>query len=222
MIPLRDNINSRTIPFVNVLIIFANIAVFIHELKMPDSASLESFVRTWGFVPKTFLLSPFEGTVNLLASLFIHGGWMHILGNMLYLWIFGDNVEDRIGHFRYLLFYILVGSTASLSQMALHPESSLPLVGASGAIAGVMGAYFLSFPGAKILTLVPIFIFVRFVELPAFLFLAVWFFIQALQSWGSLVAPGGASMGGVAWAAHAGGFLSGAILIFIFRRQRGR
>lgn len=220
MIPIKDNIRGRYFPFVNIALILLNAAVFYMELRQPDKASLEKFVYGGALIPSTFLSNPLAEWPRLFTSMFFHAGWMHFLGNMLYLWIFGDNVEDRLGHRRYLFFYFLTGAAASGAQTVLSPASTIPLIGASGAIAGVLGAYFVLYPRAKILALVPIWIFVRFLEIPAVLFLGFWFLLQALQSWGSLLqSAGSVPAGGVAWGAHAGGFLAGLLLVFPFKRR---
>lgn len=221
MIPLKDNIKGRTFPFVNILLILVNAGVFYLELRQSSPQALKSFLTEWALIPHLLVNHPRTEWFKIPTSMFLHAGWMHLLGNMLYLWIFGDNVEDRMGHRRYLLFYLVVGSCAALSQVYLNPRSSLPLVGASGAIAGVMGAYFILFPKAKIMALVPIWIFIRFIEIPAILFLGFWFLLQALQSWGSILSAsaGGADAGGVAWWAHAGGFLAGFLFVFPFKKR---
>jgi membrane associated rhomboid family serine protease len=153
--------------------------------------------------------------LTLLSSMFVHGGWMHLLGNMLFLYIFGDNVEDRLGHGSYLVFYLLCGAGASLVQVYAQQNSVAPLIGASGAISGVLGAYFLLYPRARVLTLIPLFVFFPVVELSAFFFLGFWFLLQFIQ--GALAAAGGdAAAGGVAWWAHAGGFVAGAVLLPVF------
>jgi membrane associated rhomboid family serine protease len=152
--------------------------------------------------------------------MFWHGGWLHLIGNMLYLWIFGDNVEDRLGHFRYLIFYLVAGIAAALTQVALDPSSRLPTIGASGAIAGVLGAYLISFPRSRVLTLIPIIIFPWFVEIPAVIYLAFWFIMQLLEGVGQLGAP--AQVGGVAVWAHIGGFISGAVLVKLMEPARRR
>jgi membrane associated rhomboid family serine protease len=157
----------------------------------------------------------------VFIAMFLHGGWSHVIGNLLYLWIFGDNVEDRMGHLGYLFFYLLVGVSATLAQAFMNPLSPVPMLGASGAIAGVLGAYFVLFPKSRILALVPIWVFIRVVEIPAIFFLGFWFVFQAIQGWGSIVnqplqGPGG----GIAWGAHAGGFLAGMALVFPFTRRR--
>lgn len=216
MIPLRDNIRSRSFPIVNGLLILANAVGFFKEITQPDAPAFLAFLRTWALIPSRLLLFPNEAWVTVFSSMFLHGGWLHLIGNMLYLWIFGDNVEDRLGHRRYLLFYLLCGTLAALTQVALSPSSTAPMVGASGAIAGVLGAYFFLYPKARITTAVPIWIFIRIMEIPAVIFLGLWFVIQALQSWGSL--GGGIVEGGVAWWAHAGGFLAGGVLVLFFKK----
>lgn len=221
MIPLKDNIKGRTFPFVNILLILLNAGVFYLELKQSSPQTLNNFITAWALIPHHLVVNSAREWIKIPTSMFLHAGWMHFLGNMLYLWIFGDNVEDRMGHRRYFIFYFLVGSCAALFQVFFNQNSSLPLVGASGAIAGVMGAYFVLFPKAKIMALVPIWIFIRFIEIPAILFLGFWFLLQALQSWGSILgaSSGGADIGGVAWWAHAGGFLSGFLFVFIFKKK---
>ena len=157
---------------------------------------------------------PIPVWLTILTSMFLHGGLMHLLGNMLYLWIFGDNVEDAMGPIRFLLFYILCGVAAALTQIAIDPGSAIPLIGASGAIAGVLAAYFMLFPHARVLTLIPIFFFLRLISVPAVFLLGVWFLLQVISGAGSL-----GSGGGVAWFAHIGGFIAGAALVFLFRRR---
>jgi membrane associated rhomboid family serine protease len=152
--------------------------------------------------------------LTILSSMFLHGGLMHLLGNMLYLWIFGDNVEDAMGPVRFLVFYILCGTVAALAQIAIDPGSSVPLIGASGAIAGVLAAYFMLYPYARVLTLIPIFFFLRLVAIPAVFLLGFWFILQVISGAGSIGADGG-----VAWFAHIGGFIAGAILVFPLRRR---
>lgn len=222
MIPIRDNISTRTFPFCNVLLILINIGVFVLELRQPSPQALERFFGAWSLTPAPLLHHPWDHWYRVVTSMFLHGGWTHILGNMMFLWIFGDNVEDRVGHVRYLFFYIFVGCAAALAQVFLFPASTIPMVGASGAIAGVLGAYFVLHPGAKVTALVPIFIFLKVVDLPAVFFLGFWFLIQALQGYGSLLqaASGAPAQGGVAWWAHAGGFVAGIVLIFFFKRPK--
>jgi membrane associated rhomboid family serine protease len=209
MIPLRDVIPSRTTPVVTVTLIAANALVFLFQQSL-DSRELQAFVMTWGLVPATF------SWTTVATSMFLHGGWAHFLGNMLYLWIFGDNVEDRFGHGRYLAFYLLCGAAAAMLQVAFSAGSRVPMVGASGAIAGVLGAYFVMFPRSRVLTLVPIFIIVQLVEVPAIVLLGLWFVLQLLSGVGSLGQR--ADVGGVAFWAHAGGFVVGMIGVFLFRR----
>jgi membrane associated rhomboid family serine protease len=210
MIPLRDVIPSRTFPFINIAIIVINTAAFFFELSV-SNAGFQPFLRTFALVPATFAWSA------LLTSMFIHGGWLHFLGNMLYLWIFGDNVEDRLGHARYLVFYLACGTAAGIAHVYMNPSSMIPTLGASGAIAGVMGAYFVLYPHSRILTLVPLFIFyMRVIEVPAILFLGIWFIIQFLSG---AVSAGGEA-GGVAVWAHVAGFLVGVVWVLIFRARR--
>jgi membrane associated rhomboid family serine protease len=220
VIPLRDNIRSRTFPFVNILLILANISVFVREITFPHPKLLEDFVLAWALIPSQLWAHPLPESVTLVSSMFLHGGWSHILGNMMYLWIFGDNVEDRVGHLRYLLFYVLVGGAAAAAQIYTQPKSQVPMLGASGAIAGILGAYFVLYPGAKVSTLIPLGFFSRIVDVPAFFFLGFWFLIQALQSYGSIISgPVHGNVGGVAWGAHAGGFVAGLVLIWFFKKR---
>ncbi len=210
MIPLRDVIRSRTTPFVTVMIIVANAVAFFFELSLPP-AIRQGFLRTWGIVPASFAWS------TLLTSMFLHGGWLHVVGNMWYLWIFGDNVEDRLGHGRYLVFYLLCGAAAGLAQTLVDPDSAIPTIGASGAIAGVMGAYFVLYPRSRILTLVPLFIFIEIIEIPAIFLLGFWFLMQLFAGAGSIARTTG-SQGGVAFWAHVAGFLVGVGGVFAFKR----
>jgi membrane associated rhomboid family serine protease len=210
MIPLRDVIPSRTTPAVTVVLIVVNLAAWFYELSLPADRLVE-LVRIRGVVPAE-LSSP-----TLVSSMFLHGSWLHVIGNMWFLWIFGDNVEDRMGHGRFLVFYLMCGIGAALGHAAMHPDSTLPTVGASGAIAGVMGAYFVLYPRSRVLTLVPIVFIWDIVELPAVLLLGVWFAFQ-LFSAGALAETGGA---GIAFWAHVIGFVLGAVGVLIFRK-RGR
>jgi membrane associated rhomboid family serine protease len=194
---------------VTIALVGVNAAVFLHQQALAP-APFEQFVRTWGLVPAQF------SVLAVFTSMFLHGGWMHVLGNMLYLWIFGDNVEDRMGHGRFLAFYLLCGVAAAMLQVAFSPGSSVPMVGASGAIAGVLGAYLVMFPHSRILTLVPIFVFVQIIEVPALYFLGFWFLLQLFGGVGSLGRT--ADVGGVAFWAHAGGFLAGVVAVWFFRR----
>ncbi|MBI4375527.1 MAG: rhomboid family intramembrane serine protease [Elusimicrobia bacterium] len=211
MFPLRDNVPSRSFPIVNLGLIAANAAVFFFELSLSPSG-LEALVREYGLVPIRYAhgLSQADSWLPFLSSQFLHGGWAHVLSNLWILYIFGDNVEDRLGHLRFLLFYLLSGISAAMAQLLASWGSSVPMIGASGAIAGVMGAYFILFPRARVLTLVPIFIFLQTVEVPAFLFLLLWLWSQFYA--GSL-ALSGSQAGGVAWWAHIGGFIGGISLL---------
>jgi membrane associated rhomboid family serine protease len=219
MIPLRDTVKSQTIPWMNYLLISICGVVFIFELSLGER--IESFVHTFGVVPSHVsamfterYFSP-RAALPLVTSMFLHGGWLHLIGNMLYLYIFGDNVEDRLGHFAYLVFYLVCGIGSALIEVYFHASSGVPLIGASGAIAGVLGGYFLLYPRARVLTLIPLFVFFPVVELSAFFFLGFWFVMQFVQA--SLTAGSD-----VAWWAHAGGFVVGAVLLLImlpFKRR---
>jgi membrane associated rhomboid family serine protease len=210
MIPLRDTVQSHRFPLVTVGIIGVNVLVFLMELSLSPTA-LEHFFQTWGIVPLRFTHPRFQSAGNyltLLSSMFMHGGWMHIIGNMWSLWIFGDNVEDRMGRGGFLLFYLLGGLAAGAVHIVTNAASTVPTVGASGAIAGVMGAYLLLFPHSTVLTLVPVFFFLHVAEVPAVLFLGFWFLTQLFSGTLALAAAG-AQAGGVAWWAHIGGFVVG-------------
>jgi membrane associated rhomboid family serine protease len=207
VIPLRDTIRSSTIPFVTYALIVANVALFIHQQSLGLDA--EAFIDRHGLVPQRFIADWWDDATPLFSSMFLHGGWAHLLGNMLYLHIFGDNVEDRIGHGRFLLMYLLAGATAGIAQVWINPATDIPMVGASGAIAGVTGAYLLFYPRARVVTLVPIFLFIQVVEIPAFFFLLFWFAFQLMLGVGTL---GAATGGGIAFWAHIGGFVAGMIL----------
>ena len=210
MIPLRDVIPSRTTPGVTVTLITLNILIYVFQLMLSDRGQ-DAFILGFGLVPAYFSF------VNVFTAMFVHGGFMHLAGNMLFLWIFGDNVEDRLGHVRFIAFYFACGAVAALSQALLNPESLVPMVGASGAIAGVMGAYLVLYPHSRVLMLFPFPLFVF--ELPAIVFLGFWFFIQFLNGINQLpVLERDAISGGVAFWAHVMGFVSGLILVFFMRR----
>jgi membrane associated rhomboid family serine protease len=211
MIPLRDVIPSRSTPVITVGIIVVNALVFVYQLSL--GAGGQAFIFAHGLVPAEF--SP----VTLFTSMFLHGGLMHFGGNMLYLWIFGDNVEDRLGHGRFVAFYLLCGITAALAQTWANPNSPVPMVGASGAIAGVMGGYFLMYPHSRIVTLIPIFFFIQLVEVPAVIFLGIWFLMQFLSGIGSsALSPDAGLSGGIAFWAHVAGFVAGLGAVNLFRR----
>jgi membrane associated rhomboid family serine protease len=211
--PLSDVIPSRTTPFVTIGLIAINALVFLHQLTLPPRA-LDNFIATYALIPAYFTLP------SVVTSMFLHGGWMHIIGNMLYLWIFGDNIEDRVGHGMFVVFYLGCGCVAAFLQVTFNPSSSIPMLGASGAIAGVMGAYFVLYPQSRVLTAVFIFFFFDLIEIPAIFFLGIWFLMQLLSGVGSLGASSGAA-GGVAFWAHVGGFGAGAFVGFVLR-ARGR
>ena len=211
MIPLRDVIPSRTTPGVTITLIALNVIVYLFQLMLAPEVR-NSFLYAFGLVPAYFSL------VTLFTSMFVHGGFAHLAGNMLFLWIFGDNVEDRLGHGRFIAFYLLCGVVAALAQTALRPSSLVPMVGASGAIAGVMGAYLVLYPHSRILMLFP-FPPILF-EVPALFFLALWFLVQFLNGINQLpVFEKDAISGGVAFWAHVIGFASGVILVFVMRRR---
>ena len=205
MIPLRDTIRSNSTPVVTALIILVNVLVFIYMLTL-DPYTQNHFIAQYALTPSRLHLSA------IVTSMFLHGGWMHLIGNMWFLWVYGDNVEDVLGHGKYLAFYLLCGVAAALTQYAVDPNSRVPTLGASGAIAGVMGAYLIKFPHSRILTLIPIFFFFTTIEIPAVLILLYWFALQFFSGIGS-VGYSQVSQGGVAWFAHIGGFISGMVLI---------
>jgi membrane associated rhomboid family serine protease len=206
MIPLRDTIPSRTTPVVTVLIIVANVFVFLYMLSL-DPYTQNHFIRQYAVVPARLHLSA------LVTSMFLHGGWMHIIGNMWFLWVYGDNVEDSLGHGKYLLFYLLCGMIAAVTQYAISPDSQVPTLGASGAIAGVMGAYLIKFPHSRILTLIPIIVFWTTIEIPAVIILVYWFILQFFSGIGSIGYTQSSQGAGVAFFAHVGGFIAGMILV---------
>lgn len=221
MIPLRDTNPSQSVPFVNYSLIVLNVIVFFYEFAIGDHVN--DLIFAFGVIPARvfydieqvqFGVSTF---LPFITSMFLHGGWMHLIGNMLFLHVFGDNVEDRVGHGRYLAFYLLAGFAAAATQTFMNPSSEVPMVGASGAIAGVLGAYIFMFPTARVATLIPLFVFFQIVDLPAFVFLGIWFLMQILSGVMSLGIA--ADAGGVAWWAHIGGFAAGAILLPILRKR---
>ena len=213
MIPLRDVIPSRTVPVITVTIIILNALAWFYELALPRDV-LPAFLQVYGVVPADF------AGFTLLTSMFLHGSWMHVIGNMWYLWIFGDNIEDRMGHGRFIVFYLLCGIVAALGQVAMDPESTLPTIGASGAIAGVMGAYFVLYPQSRVLTLIPLFFYFEIIELPAILLLGFWFLMQLVSAGAIAVTASSHGQGGVAFMAHVAGFAIGAISIFLFRKRQ--
>ena len=214
MIPLRDVIPSRTTPYVTVTLIVLNAVVFAYEFTL--GKRVQEFIDLFGLVPAEF------SWPTVFTSMFLHGGLMHAGSNMLYLWIFGDNVEDRMGHGRFVAFYLLCGVAAALAQTWVSPDSLVPMVGASGAIAGVMGGYFVLYPKSRIVTLLPLIVFFQVIEVPAIVFLGIWFLMQFVNGLGSLTvvsADGGAQLaGGIAFWAHVAGFAAGLVGVWFFRR----
>ena len=215
MFPLKDDIPAKRFPVVNVVLIGINVVVFVFEMGMGPHT--EQVIMQYGFVPARFS-SMYYTTV--FTSLFLHGSLFHLLANMWMLWIFGDNVEDCMGRARYLVFFFLCGIASVFAQAMSNPTSTLPLVGASGAISGVLGAYFLTYPRARILTLVPIFILFYLIDIPAYIFLGFWFLMQFISGYASMVVEEGAARGGVAWWAHVGGFGAGVLLVHFFRQEK--
>lgn len=223
MIPLKDDIQHRKYPYVNTALIAVNVGLFLLEIFMGDK--LRGVFMQNAFVPADYTVNLSLRGIRLarffyapFLSMFLHGGFVHIGGNMLFLWVFGDNVEDRLGHLRYLIFYLLCGLIASFVQFIFNPTSPYPIIGASGAIAGVLGAYLVLFPKARILTLVPIVIIFWAVRLPAFLVLPFWFVVQLFKGAAAVVSS---FDGGIAWFAHIGGFVAGGLYLW-FNRKRFR
>lgn len=214
MIPLRDANPTQKLPVLTLTLIGVNVVVWLWELSLEASGGLNEFVMTWAVVPTQLLRMPLAELPTLFTAMFIHGSWGHLLGNMLYLWIFGDNVEEQLGRARFFLFYLLTGLAATLTQVAIAPASALPNVGASGAIAGIMGGYLLMFPRARVVTLIGYFI----ARVPAVIVLIFWFAIQLFGGFGSL--GGMQSDGGVAFFAHIGGFVAGFVLVRLFAGRR--
>lgn len=221
MIPLRDLNPTRRIPIVNILLIGVNVVFFLYELYLQQSGQLEAAIQTMALVPYNLTHSPSLDTVlDLFRAMFMHGGWPHLIGNMLYLWIFGDNIEDVLGSIGFVLYYLACGVAASLLQVIAQPNSTVPMLGASGAIAGVLGGYLVLFPQARVMTLVPLGWYIRMQELPAIIVLGFWF---VLQLFNGLFSFGVEQMGGVAYFAHIGGFVAGLVLALLVRgRARER
>jgi len=223
MIPLRDNIPSHRTPVVTAGLIAANILVYVSQLMLPPQEAV-LFIHLYGLIPLEIsggdLLVPHPVPLyaTVFTSMFVHGGLFHLGGNMLYLWIFGDNVEDRIGRLKFLVFYLLSGLAAAAAQIWTDPASKIPMVGASGAISGVLGAYLFLFPHARVLTLIPLGFFYRLIEVPALIVLGFWILVQVLNGVGTL----GVQVGGVAWFAHIGGFVAGLGMVVLFTGGRKR
>ena len=233
VIPIGDaDVRRGTTPYVNIGLIAINVLVFLYMLQLGDEDRF-IFTYTHGFIPAELtqgldfmdLRTRFSGTLDIdspygnlatmFTSMFLHGGFLHIIGNMLFLWVFGDNIEDRLGHVKYLLFYLGAGLAATWTQVAINPDSQIPMVGASGAIAGVLGAYLLTYPFSRINTLI-IFYFITFIRVPALYLLGFWFVWQIFSGWGSL-GPQTSSTGGVAYFAHIGGFVAGVMGMAVYK-----
>lgn len=219
MFPLRDSQPSGTVPFVTYLIIAANVVVFFIELTLGDR-QLDAFLKIFGLVPMLFFqqFGPYE-IFTLFSCMFLHAGWMHLISNMWALFIFGDNIEDKLGHMGYLLFYLACGVCAGLTQVFMSSASSIPTIGASGAIAGVLGGYIISYPTARVLTAIPIFIIIRLIEVPAAVYLGFWFVSQFFTGFAT-IARDTSEEGGVAWWAHVGGFIAGVVLVKLMSIRR--
>jgi len=220
MFPLRDNIRSRSFPIVNWSLIAVSVLAFLLEQAIEvgiGGAAFQRFLTLFGLTPSSFsLLNPLS-YVSVISSIFLHGGWFHLISNMWILYIFGDNVEDRMGSLRYLAFYLASGIAAGLTHLIFAANSDLPTVGASGAIAGVLGAYMILYPRARVVTLIPLFIFPWLVEIPALFYLGIWFLSQV--SSGLLSVGAMTPFGGIAWWAHIGGFVFGLLLVRFFARR---
>jgi membrane associated rhomboid family serine protease len=213
MIPLRSSEKTYSVATVTLVLIALNVVVFFYEIALgPDSLNI--FIQHYGLVPDRL------HAYQLFTSMFIHGGWLHILGNMWFLWVFGRGVEDSIGHTRYLLFYLACGVVSAITNVLATPYSPVPTVGASGAIAGVMGAYLIRFPRARIITLVLILVFFTTLDIPAAFLLLYWFAIQFFNGVGSIGGGSQVARGDVAWFAHIGGFIAGMLLIMVMPSQR--
>jgi membrane associated rhomboid family serine protease len=209
MFPISDDDSQRrSFPVVTYALIVLNVLVFLLELGGGDQ-----FIEKWAFIPSRFSADPFGQVATLFTAMFMHGGWLHLFGNMLFLWIFGDNVEDRFGHLQFLLFYLLVGIAATLAQYAMAPHSSVPNVGASGAIAGVLGAYILMFPQSRVNVLLG----PQLVAMPALIVIGLWIALQLFSEVGAIANTNETSNVGGAYMAHIGGFLAGFLLTFLFR-----
>ncbi|HEV2128063.1 MAG TPA: rhomboid family intramembrane serine protease [Thermomicrobiales bacterium] len=213
MMPLTDdNRGRRTAPIVTWVLIAINVLVWLYEVLLPEQ-DLRQFLYDWGIIPNE--ISNGEGWITLVTSMFLHGGWIHVIGNMLFLWVFGDNIEDIMGHVRYLIFYLLAGLAAGYAQVLSNPDSTIPLIGASGAVSGLLAAYLISFPHGRIVTLVTLGVFITTIMLPAWIMIGYWVVLQVIQ--GAMSLGVDVDTGGVAWFAHIGGFVAGLLLVFLFR-----
>ncbi len=219
MIPIRDTQRTRNTPIVNWILILANVLAFCLEYFLPVDLS-NWFVGTFSLIPARVSLSQPLSLLPFLTHMFLHGSWYHLLSNVWFLMIFGDNIEDRLGPKRYLLFYLLGGVSAGLLQFLFAPDLTVPTLGASGAIAAVMGAYFVLYPSSRVVTFIPIFFFGGFIRLPAIVYLGIWFVMQLFSGFSSYVVASGTTAGGVAWWAHIGGFLFGMLFVRLFQKKK--
>lgn len=225
MIPLHDDNPTKTVPLVTVTIIVAATLIFFYEISLGQEGG-QLFVYQYGAIPAIIFgyeslpreAAAIPASVSLLTSMFLHGGFMHLIGNMLYLWIFGNNIEDVMGHVRFIVFYLVCGVAAAMSHALTAPDSVVPMIGASGAISGVLGAYLLLYPRAHVLVLIPLGLFTRLVYIPAGFVLGFWFVLQLISGAASI----GSGGGGVAWFAHIGGFVAGMLLIGFFKHRSVR
>lgn len=221
MIPLRDDNPTHSFPFVTIFLIAVNIAVYLMTIPFGRDANAD-LIKSFGFVPQRFFECISSGRIlivgTIFSSMFLHGGIIHLIGNMLYLWIFGNNIEDILGKFRFVLFYCLCGIGAAFMQGMIKPDSVIPMIGASGAVSGILGAYIIRFPRAKVSTLVFLFFFINIIRIPAVIFLGFWIVFQLFAGMGSFASQGG----GVAFFAHIGGFITGIILSLVFSPKNKR
>jgi membrane associated rhomboid family serine protease len=215
MLPLYDTVRSHKFPLINLVLIVSNILTFLYEQQL-SPAELQRFIYSWGLVPAHLISNPSTAWITIFTAMFLHGSWFHLLSNMWFLYIFGDNIEARLGGMRYLIFYLLSGVAAVLLQAYFLPSSQEPMIGASGAIAGVLGAYLISFPRSRIASLVPILFIFTIVEIPAAIFLVFWFITQIYSG---LFTMQSANATGIAWWAHVGGFAFGVIMVSFFARR---
>lgn len=219
MIPLKTTIPTRKIPFITIVLILVNIIVFLYEISLQSQVNnllqVAAVIPARYFVQETVSLTYFW---PLFSSMFLHGSWMHLISNIWFLWIFGCGIEDRMGHINFLIFYLLCGIIANIVHIFINANSLIPVIGASGAIAGVLGAYMFLFPSSRVTTLVPIFFFISIVRIPAFFFLGYWFFLQFLNGLATIGQT--RHIGGIAWWVHIGGFISGILLLLAFVKRR--
>jgi len=221
MIPVRDKTPADLFPVITISIIVANVAMFAYQVSS-GARQFEQFTAGFAVIPATFVAHPFSPSQYTLVftSMFLHGGLLHLAGNMLFLWIFGNNVEDYFGHIRFAVFYLCCGVAATLAHIFVNSSSGVPVIGASGAISGVLGAYFLLFPKARVVAVIPVFFFLYFLEVPAYFFLGVYILLQLLYALPTL-SGGPAATHGIAWFAHIGGFVAGIVLLYAFNKRRG-